>query len=294
MWRRMQAAVNHSSHVQPDPVELAAFFSDKFAGPGVLACPAGDEGGQLPADDVVEQVVNDATVGHALKKVNRRSASGKPGVPVQAPADQAVRTVLVTLLQAIYKAGVEPDSMQGTLLVAVFKRGDRSLATSYRPIMVSTVLHKVMANIVNQQMLEHREQAADQGEDPLPRHCGFLPERSTLHNLFVLQNAMHHAQHKRQGLAVMLLDISAAYDSASQQVLLDTLRQQQLPEHVVRMVQGMYAGLKCQLVGDRGVPGATVQVGVGVKQGCPASPLLYCWYVQPVSSHLEQLQTATR
>jgi hypothetical protein len=106
----------------------------------------------------------------------------------------------------------------------------------------------------------------------------------------VLQNAIHHARHRRQVLAVLLLDISAAYDSAGHQMLLDTLRQQEVPEHVVRMVQGMYAGLKCQVAGEGGAAATTVPVGVGVKQGCPASPLLYCYYVQPVSTHLEQMQ----
>lgn len=289
MWRRMQAAVNRTSHVRPDPADLGAFFAAKFAGPGVPQPVDGE--GAVP-DEAVDQVVNEASVQAALKAVNRRAATGKPGVPVQALAAGPVRSTLVALLRAIYKAGVEPDSMQETLLIAIFKRGDRSLSASYRPIMVSTVLHKVMANVVTQQVLDHREQAAAQEQDPLPRHCGFLPERSTLHNLFVLQNAMHHAQHRKKQLAVLLLDISAAYDSACQQTLLDTLRSQQLPEHVVRMVQGMYAGLECQVVGDHGVPVATVPVQVGVKQGCPASPLLYCYYVQPVSTHLEQMQQA--
>jgi hypothetical protein len=283
----MQAAVNRSSHIRPDPADLAAFFAEKFAGPGVQDSPAPDEG--VPAE-VVEQVISRGSVAAALKAVNRRAASGKPGVPIQALSTQAVRNVLVTLLQAIYKAGVEPESMQDTLLIAIFKRGDRGLSASYRPIMVSTVLHKVLANVVTQQVLDHREQAIAEGEDPLPRHCGFLPERGTLHNLFVLQNAMHHAHHRKEGLAVLLLDISAAYDCASQQTLLDTLRQQRVPEHVVRMVRGMYSGLKCQVTNDQGVPVATVPVGVGVKQGCPASPLLYCYYVQPLSTHLEQLQ----
>jgi hypothetical protein len=287
MWRRMQAAVNSSSHVRPDSVALGAFFAEKFAGPGVP--PVEAQQGAV-SDEVVEEVVNDASVHAALKAVNRRAATGKPGVPVQALAAEGVRTVLVSLLQAVYRAGVEPDSMQETLLVAIFKRGDRRVAASYRPIMVSTVLHKVLANVLNQQVLKHREQAAAQEQDPLPRHCGFLPDRSTLHNLFVLQNAIHHARHRRQVLAVLLLDISAAYDSAGHQMLLDTLRQQEVPEHVVRMVQGMYAGLKCQVAGEGGAAATTVPVGVGVKQGCPASPLLYCYYVQPVSTHLEQMQ----
>ena len=184
--------------------------------------------------------------------------------------------------------GWEPDCVQEGLLVPVYKRGDRSVAGNYRPIMISCVLHTILANIVTEQLILFMQTSHMSGnKEMLPRHCGFLPARSTLHNLFVLQHAIHHARGKRENLHVILLDVASAYDSAHHQLLLDTLASQQVPQHLVRMVRGMYQGLRCQIQSPRGgrLPGFPITVGV--KQGCPSSPLLYCLYVQDVSTILQ-------
>ena len=286
MWRRMKAAVADQSQVRPDSAALLEYFAGKLAGPGISE-EAGPEA--EPTDELVESVVNQGTLSTALKRVRRGAAPGMPGIPVQALAAVPVRESLLVVVRAMFKAGVVPACVKNALLHSLFKRGDRTDVTSQRGIMVSSVLHKVLSNLVNDQILSHRN---EQPTDPLPRQCGFLPGRSTLHNLFMLQNAVHHAVGTRQGIAVLLLDVASAYDSVSQQMLLDTLREQQFPPHLVRMVRGMYQGLQCCMLDERGGCMPAFPVGVGVKQGCPSSPLLFCYYVQPVSTELQDVRCA--
>jgi hypothetical protein len=91
---------------------------------------------------------------------------------------------------------------------------------------------------------------------------------------------------------VLLLDVASAYDSVNQQCLVDTLRELGVPQHLVRAVQGMYRGLNYSVRDSEGNLGDPFPAGVGVKQGCPASPLLFCMYVQPVSAELEGVTQA--
>ena len=111
-----------------------------------------------------------------------------------------------------------------------------------------------------------------------------------LHNIFVLQHLAHH--HKRLGtpLYVSLLDVEGAlYDTTVHGHMVNTLVQQQFPQHLVRGVAGMYQTLQYQVVAG-GVSAAPFDVGIGVKQGCPLSPLLYNLYVQPLSDQLASLE----
>ena len=63
--------------------------------------------------------------------------------------------------------------------------------------------------------------------------------------------------------------------------MVDTLINLQFPEHLVRGIAGMYQGLRYQVV-TNGRVASPFHVGVGVKQGCPLSPMLYNLYVQPL------------
>ena len=92
----------------------------------------------------------------------------------------------------------------------------------------------------------------------------------------------------------MFLDVSAAYDTTDHAKMVDTLINLQFPEHLVRGIAGMYQGLRYQVV-TSGRVASPFHVGVGVKQGCPLSPMLvYNLYVQPLSAALSALDKGPR
>ena len=92
---------------------------------------------------------------------------------------------------------------------------------------------------------------------------------------------------------VVFLDVSAAYDTTDHAKMVDTLLDLQFPEHLVRGIAGMYQGLRYQVV-TNGQVASPFHVGVGVKQGCPLSPMLYNLYVQPLSAALSALDKGPR
>ena len=107
--------------------------------------------------------------------------------------------------------------------------------------------------------------------------------------MFVLQHLAHHHKWLVTPLYVSLLDVKGAYDTTVHGHMVDTLLQQQFPQHLVRGVAGMYQTLQYQVLAG-GIAAAPFDVGVGVKQGCPLSPLLYNLSVQPLSDKLASLE----
>ena len=107
--------------------------------------------------------------------------------------------------------------------------------------------------------------------------------------MIVLQHLAHHAHFHRRHLYVAFLDISAAYDSADHQILVETMLSQEFPPHLVRGVAAMYVGLQYRVVVSGQLAEDAFNVGVGVKQGCPLSPMLYNLYAQPLSTDLQAL-----
>ena len=172
------------------------------------------------------------------------------------------------------------------LLCPIYKRGDLGVSANYRHVVISSVLHKLYALCLKS---EFESLSGARQLQIFPRQAGFLKERSTLHNMFVLQHLAHH--HKRLGtpLYVSLLDVKGPYDTTVHGHMVDTLLQQPLPQHLGRGVAGMYQTLQYQAHAG-GISAAPFDVGIGVKHGCPSSPLLYNLYVQPLSDQLASLE----
>ena len=246
-----------------------------------------------PTADDLDDLFGDEEIQSAFKRLKRRASPGKSGIPVIALAAYQIRPVIQSILKAVHLAGQEPSEMSISLLSPIYKRGDHAQEVNYRPIVVSSPLHKLYANCLGSGVyVAHTRYSHEHGE-MFPRQAGFLPERSTLHNLFVVQHVAHHALSLNRLMYVVFLDVSAAYDTTDHAKMVDTLLNLRFPEHLVRGIAGMYQGLRYQVV-TNGQVASPFHVGVGVKQGCPLSPMLYNLYVQPLSAALSALDKGPR
>ena len=108
-----------------------------------------------------------------------------------------------------------------------------------------------------------------------------------------MQHVAHHALSLDRLMYVVFLDVSAAYDTTDHAKMVDALLSLQFPEHLVRGIAGMYQNLRYQVV-TNGKVASPFHVGVGVKQGCPLSPMSYNLYVQPLSAALSALDKGPR
>jgi hypothetical protein len=92
----------------------------------------------------------------------------------------------------------------------------------------------------------------------------------------------------KQPLYVAFLDVKGAYDAVNHATLQNVLSQEfALPPDLFAAIVGMYCGLQYIVMHGDQVAGV-VDVGRGVKQGCPLSPLLYVMYVAGLAAHLQQ------
>lgn len=285
-WKALRRGIAQSSPVVPTAGDFAQHFAGVFQGPAVVpSLPS------LPPPTTVEldDLFGDEALQIAFKRLKRRASPGKAGIPVPALASPPIRHVLQSILRAVHLAGQEPPEMALALLCPIYKRGDHSQQANYRPIVVSSILHKLYANCLGAGVQAAHSRYSQQHGDLFPRQTGFLPDRSTLHNLFVVQHLAHHALHVQRPHHGVFLDVEAAYDTTNHAEMVDTLLSQELPQHLVRGIAGMYQGLQYQVVAN-GAVAKPFPVGVGVKQGCPLSPILYNLYVQPLSAALSSLK----
>ena len=265
--------------------DLTAHFVGVFEGQGVAVLVPGGQHGQPATEAEAAHVFSGDNVAQVLKNLRNVAAPGADGLSAQFFKVPEVRDQLTAVLRLIYQSGVEPEAMNTGILVAAYKgRGSMLDPASYRPLVISTVLHKLYAGCIKLASLYDLEERMD---EVMPTQAGFLPRRSTMLNCFLLQHVVQRAHHQRQPLHVSLLDVAKAYDTVNHAVMLAALAGIPLPGHMLAAIAGMYTGL-AYMVAVRGRLGERVAVGKGVKQGCPLSPLLYNLYVAAVVGWLRE------
>ena len=238
-----------------------------------------------PTQQQAEAIFSEATVTMVLKRLRSGAAPGMDGLPSRFLRSSELTGVLVQLLQAVYMSGQEPVDMGMALLTPTYKKkGHRWDPPNYRPLALPTALHKLYAGCVQ---LALQTALAPELATVFPTQAGFLPRRNTMLNCFALQHVVQHAHAEGQPLRIALLDVAKAYDTVSHAHLVAALAHVRVPPSLIAAVVGMYTAVRYK-VAVQGRAGEVFSAGIGVRQGCPLSPLLYNLYTAGLAKHLAQ------
>lgn len=217
---------------------------------------------RLPGEALPAYTLTDLE--HACKTAKPKKSLGPEGVNLYVlknlPA--TAKLIYVEAVNMALSTGHVPCTWTISALTMVYKRGDPCLLGSYRPIAVSCVLSRLIA----QHIRLHLEAQIDKAGYLLPYQCGFRRGRSTFE---VAANVMTSLHHKSNITA--LVDISKAFDSvhwANVSLLLEALG---VDITFILGLRSIYGNACNTCVG---LQGRQVPVA-GTRQGCVLSPLLF-------------------
>ena len=99
------------------------------------------------------------TVYMILKSLNQNKCTGVDGVhplPLKCCAD-AFSLPLSLILNKLYDTGIIPSMWVNANITLLFKSGDKSEPSSYRPVSLTSVISKVMERILKATFMSHLE-----------------------------------------------------------------------------------------------------------------------------------------
>ena len=236
-----------------------------------------------PPDPELDSDITAADVAAALTKLSPSSASLGP---LKAALIQAGREALVPVLSclftAVFRSGRFPPEWALGAITPVHKKGDTADPNHYRPITVGHVLGKLYALALNARLtawLEARGLRA-------PGQSGFRKGRSTVDNCFILRALAERARARGVKLYCCAVDFSKAFDTVDRPLLWAALRRAGIGGTMLQAVQAMYADVPVCVRTEAGLSGCFQSV-LGVKQGCPLSPLLFGVFLDDWDAHLQ-------
>lgn len=203
------------------------------------------------------------------------------------PGRTARKYLLCSVITRLFNTvlnGCYPQAWQTSALVPVPKpKGRPDVMDDHRGIAVSPVIAKLFSMV----MLARLDRWAEGRGLRAAGQAGFRAGRGTSDQLFVLRHLIDSSRVHKKPLFCAFIDFSKAYDRVDRALLWRCLKSCGLHGRALHTIQAMYESVQmCVRAG--GKMGYPFCYDIGVKQGCPLSPLLFGILIDRLEPYLER------
>jgi len=150
---------------------------------------------------------------------------------------------------------------------------------NYRPIALQPVMSKLYSKCIESLIWKEID---DKNIHISDSQAGFRPCRSRYDQIFLLRCVQDHFHKQNKRVYAAFLDITKAYDSVPHVKIVECLRRAGVNGHLIRAVADLLSSRTTSIYGH------TINIGRGVPQGDPLSPLLFIIQLQPLCDALDE------
>ena len=141
---------------------------------------------------------------------------------------------LTRVFQAAWDSGEAPSDWQTGVVIPLFKKGDKAVCDNYRGITLLSLLGKVYAKVLESRVRTIVEPILSDEQ------CGFRPGRSTIDQVFTLQQVGEKAWEYAKPVYACFVDLEKAYDRVPRDLLWECLREYDVDQELIRAIKSLY------------------------------------------------------
>ncbi|KAK3534277.1 hypothetical protein QTP86_008690 [Hemibagrus guttatus] len=193
---------------------------------------------------------------------------------------------ITTVINGSLTSGHVPTVFKKARVIPILKKPalDPSDISNYRPVSLLSFLSKILERVVCNQLSDYLMQ--NNLHDP--NQSGFKAAHSTETALLAVTEKLHAARSAKLSSVLILLDLSAAFDTVNHKTLLSTLRSLGICGTAWEWFASYLDGRSYQVTW-KGLTSAPRRLSTGVPQGLVLGPLLFSLYThslgKAISSH---------
>jgi hypothetical protein len=263
----------------PEPVEVELSEDERWH-----RCMGGrEELSEIPECDTP---LRDEEIYAALQHMKNHKAPGEDGVPVDmlkwilCAKDSAFARAVCGVTRKVWKVGIPPTAWCSSVVVSIPKQGDLTYMEQYRGISLMQAVMKIVMAVVAMRISKGMESLGRFSES----QAGFRSNEECVTQVACLVDILQRRKIEEKTTALCFVDLRKAYDTVPHWLLLRKLRYWGIRGHLYELIKGIYASsyVKVRAGGAAGMISEMFQLLRGLRQGCPASPVLFNIFINDI------------
>ena len=188
-------------------------------------------------------------------------------------------------LQILFNMSLEkcifPSQWKMARVLPLFKKGDKSVPSNYRPISLLSCLGKLFERLA----FKHLHNHFNKHKLLCKYQSGFLPGHSTVHQLIEIYHQICRSLDQHDFFRMDFCDVSKAVDRVWHSGLIYKLNQYGIKGNLLRWIND-YLSDRSQQVFVNGSLSSPQKITAGVPQGSVLGPFLFLVYINDISESL--------
>ena len=275
-----QETPDPSNSIQPE--DWRSYFTTLLNTPkGLLHAPS-FQNLYIPAMD---NRISEKELQDVIKRAKMGKACGPDGILIEYikfATDNVLKTLL-DLMNKIFCHAIYPTQWAINYLKAIYKKGSKTDPDNYRGLAIGSAVSKLYSMI----LLQRLELFISENNILSPNQIGFRKGYRTADHIFVLKTIVNKiTRQKNKKLYVAFIDFKKAYDTINRTTLLERLSSIGIGHKLLMNIRAIYSNTNYAIKTKDKILDP-ISSNLGLKQGCPLSPLLFNIYINDITQYLQ-------
>ena len=190
--------------------------------------------------------------------------------------------ILLKIMQKVFSKHIYPSEWTSNFLKPIYKKGETTDTDNYRGLAIGTAMAKLYSLILLGRLTEF----VTKKELISANQIGFMT--CTSDHIFLLQTIIEKVVKKnKRKLYAVFIDFKKAYDTVDRGKLFKRLQDIGINGSFLKNVKAMYETISYKIKLKDGYLDP-ITSNLGLKQGCPLSPMLFNLYIDDVKDIFDE------
>lgn len=212
-----------------------------------------------------------------LKHMKSNKTPGEDGIHTELYkyATNTFHLRLLHFLNLIWAGQEPPHSWRKSIVIPIYKKGNRNACDNYRGISLLNTCYKIYSNIIKNKLYKYYEHILGEEQN------GFRKGRSCCDGYFTMKILIEKHREFNIETHIAFVDFQKAFDKVNRNQLLNIMARDNIPAQIIQNVFNIYKETLISVkIGDKS--SNQNMINSGVRQGCGLSPLLFNIYMDNI------------